>query len=47
MSNTGLAAQSAVLSTIHKVEGFDPNAYAIDYTDLNTGETRKRLPVIL
>ena len=27
MSNTGLAAQSAVLSTIHKVEGFDPSAY--------------------
>ena len=40
------AAQSAVLSTIHKVEGFDPSAYAIDYTDLNTGETRKRLPVM-
>ena len=40
------AAQSALLSTIHKVEGFDPNAYAIDYTDLNTGETRKRLPVM-
>ena len=37
MSNTGLAAQSAVLGTIHKVEGFDPTAYAIDYTDLNTG----------
>ena len=46
MSNTGLAAQSAVLGTIHKVEGFDPSAYAIDYTDLNTGETRKRLPVM-
>ena len=45
MSNTGLAAQSAVLGTIHKVEDFDPSAYAIDYTDLNTGETRKRLPV--
>ena len=40
------AAQSALLSTIHKVEGFDPSAYAIDYTDLNTGETRKRLPVM-
>lgn len=46
MSNTGLTAQSAVLGTIHKVEGFDPSAYAIDYTDLNTGETRKRLPVM-
>lgn len=46
MNNTGLGVQSPVLSTIHKVEGFDPGAYAIDYTDLNTGETRKRLPVM-
>lgn len=47
MSNTTIpAAQSAMLNTIHKVEGFDPSVYAIDYTDLNTGETRKRLPVM-
>ena len=47
MSNTTIpAAQAAMLNTIHKVEGFDPSVYAIDYTDLNTGETRKRLPVM-
>ena len=40
------AAQNSVLNTIHKVEGFDPAAYAVPYTDLNTGETRKRLPVM-
>ena len=37
MSNTTIpAAQAAMLNTIHKVEGFDPSVYAIDYTDLNT-----------
>ena len=39
-------AQSTILNNIHKVEGFDPTVYAIDYTDLSTGETRKRLPVM-
>ena len=39
-------AQNTVLNSIHKVEGFDPAAYAVPYTDLNTGETRKRLPVM-
>ena len=39
-------AQNSVLNTIHKVEGFDPAAYAVPYVDLNTGETRKRLPVM-
>ena len=33
-------AQNSVLNTIHKVEGFDPAAYAVPYVDLNTGETR-------
>lgn len=35
-----------ILSTINAVEGFNPEDYAVDYTDLNTKETRKRLPVI-
>ena len=35
-----------ILNTINAVEGFDPTPYAVDYTDLNTGETRKRLPVM-
>lgn len=35
-----------ILTTINAVEGFEPEVYAVDYTDLNTKETRKRLPVI-
>lgn len=35
------------LDTINKVEGFDPTPYAVEYTDLNTGEKRKRLPVMI
>ncbi|MCL2301380.1 MAG: hypothetical protein FWC27_14650 [Firmicutes bacterium] len=31
---------------INAVEGFDPATLAVDYTDLNTGEQRKRLPVM-
>lgn len=34
------------LATINQVEGFDPEVFAVEYTDLNTGETRKRLPVM-
>lgn len=45
-SNTDKAAQLAVLNRIHSVEGFDPVPLAVDYTDLNTGESRKRLPVM-
>ena len=36
-------AMLAKLDSIHKVEGFDPSPFAVDYTDLNTQETRKRL----
>lgn len=45
-NNTDKAAQLAVLNRIHSVEGFDPVPLAVDYTDLNTGESRKRLPVM-
>ena len=38
-------AMLAKLDSIHKVEGFDPSPFAVDYTDLNTQETRKRLDV--
>ena len=34
------------ISTIQQVEGFDPTELAVDYTDLNAGESRKRLPVM-
>ena len=44
--NPNSNAQSSVLNTIHQVEGFDPSVYAVPYTDLGTGETRKRLPVM-
>ncbi|MCQ2443042.1 MAG: hypothetical protein MJ077_08050 [Oscillospiraceae bacterium] len=36
----------AILSTINQVEGFDPSAFAVEYSDLTTGDTRKRLPVM-
>lgn len=35
------------LSEINQVEGFDPAAFAVEYTDMNTGEVRKRLPVMI
>ena len=35
-----------VIEKINQVEGFDPAPLAVDYTDLSTGETRKRLPVM-
>ncbi len=39
-------AVTAMLSSIHKVEGFDPTPLAVEYVDLNTQEKRKRLPVM-
>ena len=38
--------QAALLNTINKVEGFNPDAFAVEYTDLNSDEKRKRLPVM-
>ena len=35
------------LGTINQVEGFDPTPFAVEYTDLTTGESRKRLPVMI
>jgi len=35
-----------MITTIHQVAGFDPTTLAIEYTDLNTGEKRMRLPVM-
>ena len=39
-------SQMAALSRIHQVEGFDPSALAVEYTDLITQEKSKRLPVM-
>ena len=50
MSQNNTNAKTAMLAkldSIHKVEGFDPSPFAVDYTDLNTQETRKRLPVMI
>jgi len=46
MSSNDKSAARAMISTINAVEGFDPVPLAVDYTDMNTGETRKRLPVM-
>lgn len=35
------------INKIHEVKGFDPNAFAIEYTDKETGEIRKRIPVVV
>lgn len=35
------------LNTINNVEGFDPEVFAVEFTDLATNETRKRLPVVI
>ena len=41
------AAMLAKIEGINKVDGFDPAPFAVDYTDLETGEVRKRLPVMI
>lgn len=41
------AAMLAKIGTINQVDGFDPASFAVDYTDLGTGEVRKRLPVMI
>lgn len=35
-----------LIASINQVEGFDPSIFAVDYTDLNTNEVRKRLPIM-
>lgn len=35
-----------LIATINQVDGFDPSAFAVDYVDMNTGEVRKRLPIM-
>lgn len=41
------AAMLDKIEGINKVDGFDPTPFAVDYTDLETGEVRKRLPVMI
>ncbi len=40
------AEMLAKISNINKVEGFDPSPFVMDFTDLATGESHKRLPVM-
>ena len=40
-------ASMEAIESINAVDGFDPAPFAVDYTDLNSSETRKRLPVII
>lgn len=46
MMNEKSVSQNKIES-INRVEGFDPAPFAVDYTDLSTGEVRKRLPVMI
>ena len=39
-------ASMEMIGKINLVEGFDPEPFAVEYSDLNTSEKRKRLPVI-
>ena len=39
-------ASMEMIGKINVVEGFDPEPFAVEYSDLNTSEKRKRLPVI-
>ena len=44
--NQDQTVDTSVLEQINAVEGFDPRPFAVDYTDLGTGQTRKWLPVM-
>lgn len=44
---TDKAAMKAVIAKINAVEGFDPEPFAVEYADLESGEVRKRLPVMV
>lgn len=35
------------INKIHEVKGFDPNAFAVEYADRESGEIRKRIPVVV
>ena len=45
--NQDQTVDTSVLEQINAVEGFDPRPFAVDYSDLGTGQTRKRLPVMI
>jgi len=47
MNSSDMSAALAKISTINAVEGFDPTPFAREFIDLETGETRLRLPVMI
>lgn len=46
-SSNDKMAMMPFIENINKIEGFDPTPFAVEYSDLKTGETRKRLPVVI
>lgn len=46
MAEQNKATTMEAIKSINAVDGFDPESLAVDYTDLNSSETRKRLPVM-
>ena len=46
-SSNDKTVSMAAIERINAVDGFDPTPFAVDFTDLNTQETRKRLPVMI
>lgn len=46
-SKADKAVMLAKIESINKVDGFDPAPFAVEYGDLNTGEVRYRLPVMI
>lgn len=48
-TNNEATKQAAInkISEINAVEGFDPTPLAVDYTDLSTEKTEKRLPILV
>ena len=41
------AAMMPYIENINKVEGFDPAPFAVEFSDLNSAEKSKRLPVMI
>ena len=50
MSQNNPSDKSAILeslNSINRVEGFDPMLFAVEYTDMATGKSRKKIPVLI
>lgn len=50
MSQNNNSDKSAILeslNSINQVDGFDPMLFAVEYTDMSTGKSRKKIPVLI